>query len=44
MSAATKPFPTIAAVRTYVVGGVGSGGDYHNVKGGHWCETITHHD
>jgi hypothetical protein len=22
------------------VGGVGSGGDYHNVEGGHWCVDI----
>ncbi|KAL8939533.1 MAG: hypothetical protein Q9211_002698 [Gyalolechia sp. 1 TL-2023] len=26
----------ITHVRTFVVEGVGSGGDYHNVKGGHW--------
>ncbi|KIW63603.1 hypothetical protein PV04_08590 [Phialophora macrospora] len=31
-----KSFPTIRAVRTFVIEGVGSGGDYHNVKGGHW--------
>ncbi|KAG7451377.1 enolase C-terminal domain-like protein [Guyanagaster necrorhizus] len=31
-----KTFPTIKAVRTFVVGGVGSGGDYHNVARGHW--------
>ena len=31
-----KDFPKIKAVRTYVIDGVGSGGDYHNVKGGHW--------
>lgn len=33
---AARTFPTIKDVRSYVVGGVGSGGDYHNVKGGHW--------
>ncbi|PSK48604.1 L-galactonate dehydratase [Elsinoe australis] len=31
-----KSFPTIKAVRSFVIQGVGSGGDYHNVKGGHW--------
>ncbi|PNS17301.1 L-galactonate dehydratase [Sphaceloma murrayae] len=31
-----KAFPTIKAVRSFVIQGVGSGGDYHNVKGGHW--------
>ncbi|KAJ7593843.1 enolase C-terminal domain-like protein [Mycena floridula] len=31
-----KVFPRIKAVRTFVVEGVGSGGDYHNVAGGHW--------
>lgn len=34
--ASVKPFPTIKTVRTFVIEGVGSGGDYHNVKGGHW--------
>ncbi len=34
--ASARPFPTIKAVRSYVIDGVGSGGDYHNVKGGHW--------
>ncbi|KAK3723220.1 hypothetical protein LTR37_001943 [Vermiconidia calcicola] len=29
-------FPTIKEVRTLLTQGVGSGGDYHNVKGGHW--------
>lgn len=29
-------FPTIKTVRTFIIEGVGSGGDYHNVKGGHW--------
>ncbi|KAJ5812689.1 hypothetical protein N7447_009712 [Penicillium robsamsonii] len=28
--------PRIKAVRTFIIDGVGSGGDYHNVKGGHW--------
>ncbi|RMZ89576.1 hypothetical protein DV736_g3189, partial [Chaetothyriales sp. CBS 134916] len=31
-----RAFPTIKAIRTFVIEGVGSGGDYHNVKGGHW--------
>jgi L-rhamnonate dehydratase len=31
-----KSFPTIKAVRSFIISGVGSGGDYHNVKGGHW--------
>jgi L-rhamnonate dehydratase len=34
--AAAREFPTIKAIRSFVIGGVGSGGDYHNVKGGHW--------
>ncbi|KAK0386709.1 hypothetical protein NLU13_6544 [Sarocladium strictum] len=34
--ASVRSFPTIAKVRSFIVGGVGSGGDYHNVKGGHW--------
>lgn len=34
--ASVRDFPTIKAVRSFVIGGVGSGGDYHNVKGGHW--------
>lgn len=29
-------FPRIKDVKTYIISGVGSGGDYHNVKGGHW--------
>ncbi|TVY45601.1 L-rhamnonate dehydratase [Lachnellula occidentalis] len=36
VSPAARGFPSIKAIRTYVVDGVGSGGDYHNVKGGHW--------
>jgi len=37
MAATTaRIFPTIKAIRSYVVDGVGSGGDYHNVEGGHW--------
>ncbi|ERF75368.1 hypothetical protein EPUS_00161 [Endocarpon pusillum Z07020] len=32
----TRAFPTIKAVRTFLVEGIGLGGDYHNVKGGHW--------
>lgn len=35
MSSVTA-FPTIKTVRTFIIEGVGSGGDYHNVKGGHW--------
>ncbi|KAF9016549.1 enolase C-terminal domain-like protein [Hymenopellis radicata] len=31
-----RTFPTIKAVRTFVIAGVGSGGDYHNVARGHW--------
>ncbi|KAI5291254.1 hypothetical protein KEM54_005701 [Ascosphaera aggregata] len=31
-----RQFPRIKAVKTFVISGVGSGGDYHNVKGGHW--------
>jgi len=34
--ASVRQFPTIKSVRSFVIGGVGSGGDYHNVKGGHW--------
>ncbi|KAK5171170.1 uncharacterized protein LTR77_004314 [Saxophila tyrrhenica] len=29
-------FPTIKEIRTFLTQGPGSGGDYHNVKGGHW--------
>jgi L-alanine-DL-glutamate epimerase-like enolase superfamily enzyme len=36
MASSVKTFPTIKTVRTFVIEGVGSGGDYHNVKGGHW--------
>ncbi|UNI15643.1 L-rhamnonate dehydratase [Purpureocillium takamizusanense] len=35
-TSSVRKFPTIKTVRSYVIGGVGSGGDYHNVKGGHW--------
>ena len=31
-----RVFPRIKAIKTYLIQGVGSGGDYHNVKGGHW--------
>ncbi|KAI6768242.1 hypothetical protein HG530_006251 [Fusarium avenaceum] len=31
-----RDFPKIKAIRSFIIGGVGSGGDYHNVKGGHW--------
>ncbi|KAK4171507.1 putative dehydratase [Triangularia setosa] len=34
--ASVKAFPTIKSIRSFVIGGVGLGGDYHNVKGGHW--------
>ncbi|KAF8437754.1 enolase C-terminal domain-like protein [Terfezia claveryi] len=33
-----KPFPRIKEIRSYVVDGVGSGGDYHNVARGHWLQ------
>ncbi|QIW99095.1 hypothetical protein AMS68_004613 [Peltaster fructicola] len=33
---AVKRFPRIRAIKTFLIDGVGSGGDYHNVKGGHW--------
>lgn len=29
-------FPRIKEIKTFLIQGVGSGGDYHNVKGGHW--------
>ncbi|KAK0252840.1 hypothetical protein LTR91_024274 [Friedmanniomyces endolithicus] len=29
-------FPKIKEIKTFIIQGVGSGGDYHNVKGGHW--------
>ncbi|KAK8117595.1 uncharacterized protein PG998_005876 [Apiospora kogelbergensis] len=41
-TASVRPFPKIKAIRTFIISGVGSGadldigGDYHNVKGGHW--------
>jgi UDP-N-acetylglucosamine/UDP-N-acetylgalactosamine diphosphorylase len=35
-SGAASSFPTIAHVRTFITQGPGSGGDYHNVHGGHW--------
>ncbi|KAF4595293.1 mandelate racemase/muconate lactonizing enzyme family protein [Ophiocordyceps camponoti-floridani] len=31
-----REFPTIRTVRSYLVAGVGCGGDYHNVTSGHW--------
>ncbi|KAE9964465.1 hypothetical protein EG328_010429 [Venturia inaequalis] len=33
---AVNQFPTINNIKTFIIQGVGSGGDYHNVKGGHW--------
>lgn len=33
---AARGFPTIKHVRTFITQGPGSGGDYHNVHGGHW--------
>jgi L-rhamnonate dehydratase len=36
MASSSRKFPVIKEVRTFVIEGVGSGGDYHNVKGGHW--------
>ncbi|KAI2481204.1 mandelate racemase muconate lactonizing enzyme family protein [Pyrenophora tritici-repentis] len=35
-SGSVRPFPTIKHVRTFITQGPGSGGDYHNVAGGHW--------
>jgi hypothetical protein len=35
-TSAVRGFPTIREVRTFITQGPGSGGDYHNVKGGHW--------
>lgn len=35
-SYAARSFPKIMTIRSFVIDGVGSGGDYHNVKGGHW--------
>jgi hypothetical protein len=35
-SIAARSFPTIKHVRTFITQGPGSGGDYHNVHGGHW--------
>ena len=35
-SNAERSFPTIKEVRTFITQGPGSGGDYHNVRGGHW--------
>nr|POE66122.1 l-rhamnonate dehydratase [Quercus suber] len=29
-------FPRVKEIKTFIISGVGSGGDYHNVKGGHW--------
>ncbi|KAI5789305.1 enolase C-terminal domain-like protein [Pyronema domesticum] len=34
--ASVKQFPTIKSIKTFVTEGQGSGGDYHNVAGGHW--------
>lgn len=34
--ATLKTFPTIKSIRTFIIEGAGSGGDYHNVAGGHW--------
>ncbi|KAL4893336.1 enolase C-terminal domain-like protein [Aspergillus ambiguus] len=34
--ASPAAFPRIKEVRSFIIDGVGSGGDYHNVKGGHW--------
>ncbi|KAB8446212.1 hypothetical protein FH972_025194 [Carpinus fangiana] len=31
-----KAFPAIKKIKTFIIQGVGSGGDYHNVEGGHW--------
>lgn len=31
-----RSFPKIQEIRSFIIQGVGSGGDYHNVEGGHW--------
>ncbi|KAM3553675.1 hypothetical protein ARSEF4850_006812 [Beauveria asiatica] len=36
MAITVRQFPTITAVRSFIVSGTGAGGDYHNVKCGHW--------
>ncbi|KAK6330042.1 hypothetical protein TWF718_003470 [Orbilia javanica] len=36
MASTLKSFPTIKEVNTYLTAGVGTGGDYHNVKAEHW--------
>jgi len=35
-SSNVRSFPRIKEIKTFLVQGVGAGGDYHNVKGGHW--------
>ncbi|ORY12390.1 nucleotide-diphospho-sugar transferase [Clohesyomyces aquaticus] len=35
-NSAARAFPSIKHVRTFITQGPGSGGDYHNVHGGHW--------
>lgn len=35
-SSTVRGFPKIKAVKTFIIQGVGAGGDYHNVAGGHW--------
>ncbi|KAI9699505.1 MAG: hypothetical protein M1820_007136 [Bogoriella megaspora] len=35
-SESVQHFPKIKAIKTFLIQGVGSGGDYHNVEGGHW--------
>ena len=39
--ASTTTFPVIKHVRTFVIQGVGSGGDYHNVGPVHLLETVS---
>ena len=36
ITSGVKAFPKIKEIRSFIIQGVGSGGDYHNVKGGHW--------
>ncbi|XWW95971.1 hypothetical protein V2A60_003941 [Cordyceps javanica] len=36
MASSVQPFPSIKAVRSFVIDSLGSGGDYHNVECGHW--------
>lgn len=35
-ASSVRDFPTIKRIKTFLIPGVGAGGDYHNVEGGHW--------